>query len=82
MLTRDAIQWFLEKLQRDYATAQKKATEAQEAVSAHSGALQAVLAILELWDDKENLVVDPDKVGGSVLVADPPPKTPQEPPKD
>ena len=75
MLTRDAIQGFLEKLQRDYATAQKKAAEAQEAVSAHSGALQAVLAILKLWDEE-------DKVGNPVLVADPPPKTPKEPPKD
>ena len=78
MLTRDAIQGFLEQLQRDYATAKEKATEAQEVVASHSGALQAVMAMLELWDAPDEKPVEP---GRPVLVADPLPETPQEPPK-
>ena len=81
MLTRDTIQGFLEKLQHDYATAKEKATEAQAAVASHAGALQAVMAILELWDDEKNLMVDPEKPGRPALVADPSPITPQAPPK-
>ena len=66
MVTREKVQGFLDKLQADYLAAKTKAVEAQASVEAHVGALQAVKAVLELWDEPDEpvkpvLVEPPDK---------------------